>query len=41
MLSLLDIIKKTTGFLEAKGVENPRLNAELLIGRALGLPALP
>jgi release factor glutamine methyltransferase len=40
VLSLLDIIKKTTGFLEAKGVENPRLNAELLIGRALGLPRM-
>lgn len=40
MLPLLDIIRKTTGFLEAKGVENPRLNAELLIGRALGLPRM-
>jgi release factor glutamine methyltransferase len=40
MLSLLEIIKKTTGFLEAKGVENPRFNAELLIGRALGLPRM-
>jgi release factor glutamine methyltransferase len=40
VLALLDIIKKTTGFLEAKGVENPRLNAELLIGRALGLPRM-
>jgi release factor glutamine methyltransferase len=40
MLSLLEIIKKTTGFLEAKGVGNPRLNAELLIGRALGLPRM-
>jgi release factor glutamine methyltransferase len=40
MLTLLEIIKKTTGFLEAKGVENPRLNAELLIGHALGLPRM-
>lgn len=35
--SLLEIIKKTAGFLEGKGVEHPRLNAELLIGHALGL----
>jgi release factor glutamine methyltransferase len=40
MLTLLDIIKKTTGFFEAKGVENPRLNAELLIGHTLGLPRM-
>jgi release factor glutamine methyltransferase len=40
MLTLLEIIKKTTEFLEAKGVENPRLNAELLIGRALELPRM-
>jgi release factor glutamine methyltransferase len=40
MLTLLEIIKKTTGFLEGKGVENPRLNAELLIGHALGLPRM-
>ena len=37
MLSVLEIIKKTTEFLTTKGVENPRLNAELLIGHALGL----
>ena len=40
MLTLLDIIKKTTEFLDGKGVENPRLNAELLIGHALGLPRM-
>jgi release factor glutamine methyltransferase len=40
MLTLLEIVKKTTEFLEAKGVENPRLNAELLIGHALGLPRM-
>ncbi len=40
MLALLEIIKKTTGFLDGKGVENPRLNAELLIGHALGLPRM-
>lgn len=37
MLTVLDIIKKTTGFLAGKGVENARLNAEHLIGHALGL----
>ena len=40
MLTLLDIVKKTTEFLEGRGVENPRLNAELLIGHALGLPRM-
>ncbi|HTZ20183.1 MAG TPA: peptide chain release factor N(5)-glutamine methyltransferase [Opitutaceae bacterium] len=37
MLSVLEIIQKTTDFFAAKGVENPRLNAEILIGHALGL----
>jgi release factor glutamine methyltransferase len=35
--SVLEIIKKTTEFLQGKGVESPRLNAELLVGHALGL----
>jgi release factor glutamine methyltransferase len=37
MLTLLEIIKKTTEFFTQRGVESPRLNAELLIGHALGL----
>lgn len=37
MLSLLEIIKKTTEFFEKKGIESARLNAETLIGHALGL----
>lgn len=37
MLTVLEIIKRTTDFLASKGVENPRLNAELLIGQGLGL----
>lgn len=37
MLTVLEIIKRTTEFFAAKGLENPRLNAELLIGHALGL----
>src|SRR5215212_9505073 len=35
MLTVLEIIKRTTEFLAAKGIESPRLNAELLIGHAL------
>ena len=37
MPNVLEIVKKTTEFLAARGVENPRLNAEHLIGHALGL----
>lgn len=37
MLTVLDIIKRTTEFFEKRGVESARLNAELLIGHALGL----
>ena len=35
MHTILEIIKKTTDFLASKGIESPRLNAELLVGRAL------
>jgi release factor glutamine methyltransferase len=37
MLTVLEIIKRTTEFFEKRGVESARLNAELLIGHALGL----
>jgi release factor glutamine methyltransferase len=37
MLTVLEIIKRTTDFLEKRGVESARLNAELLIGHSLGL----
>ena len=37
MLSLLEVIQKTADFLSKKTLESPRLNAELLIGHALGL----
>ena len=37
MLTVLEIIKRTTDFLEKRGVESARLNAELLIGHALAL----
>ncbi len=36
-LTLLEVIQKTTDFFAAKGIESARLNAELLIGHALGL----
>ena len=37
MPAVLEIIQKTSEFLSARGVESPRLNAELLIGHALEL----
>lgn len=37
MLTVLEIIKRTTDFFLGKGIESPRLNAEHLIGHALGL----
>lgn len=37
MPTVLEIIQKSTDFLAGKGVESARLNAELLIGHALGL----
>jgi release factor glutamine methyltransferase len=40
MTSLLEVITKSAAFLERKGVEHPRLNAELLAGHALGLPRM-
>ena len=37
MLTVLEVIKKTTDFFAAKGIESPRLNAELLVGHVLAL----
>lgn len=37
MHTVLEVVKRTTGFLEGKGVESARLNAEMLVGHALGL----
>lgn len=37
MLTVLEVIKKTTDFFAAKGIESPRLNAEQIVGHALGL----
>src|SRR4051794_12863731 len=36
MHTVLEIIKRTTDFFAGKGIDSPRLNAELLIGHALG-----
>lgn len=37
MHTVLEVVKRTTEFLAGRGVESPRLNAELLVGYALGL----
>lgn len=37
MITVLEVLQKSSKFLESKKVEHPRLNAELLIGHALGL----
>ncbi len=39
-LNVLEVIKKTSDFFASKGIESPRLNAELLVGQALGLPRM-
>jgi release factor glutamine methyltransferase len=36
-LNLGDVLRGATGYLAARGVESPRLDAELLLARALGL----
>ncbi len=37
MITVLEVIKRTTDFLAGKGIDNARLNAEHLVGHALGL----
>lgn len=37
MLTLLEIVKRTADFFDKRGIEQPRLNAELVIGHGLGL----
>ncbi len=39
-MTVLEAIQRGTDFLAAKGVESPRLQAELLLARALGVPRL-
>ena len=40
MLTVLEIIRRTTEFFAGRGLPSPRLNAELLVGHALGLPRM-
>ena len=40
MQTVLDILKKTTGFFEGKGIDNARLNAELLLAKGLNCKRL-
>lgn len=37
MLTVLEIIRRTTEFFEGKGIETPRLDAELLLAHTLGM----
>lgn len=37
VLTVLEIIRRTSEFLASRGIDSPRLNAELLLGHALGL----
>jgi release factor glutamine methyltransferase len=37
MLNILEVVKKTSEFFASKAIETPRLNAELIVGHALGL----
>lgn len=40
MLTVLEVVKKTSEFFSSREVDSPRLNAELLVGHALGLPRM-
>ncbi len=37
MITVVDVLKRTEGFLRDKGVPSPRLDAELILGHHLGL----
>lgn len=39
-MTVLEVIKKSTDFLAGKGVESPRLQAELLLAQVLGVPRM-
>jgi release factor glutamine methyltransferase len=39
-VTVLEVIQRSTGFLARKGVESPRLQVELLLSHALGVPRL-
>ena len=38
--NLIDVLREAASFLEKKGIENPRLNAECLMGHVLDLPRM-
>ena len=40
MLTLLEVLNRTTAYLEGKGVENPRLDAQWLLADVLGMKRL-
>ena len=40
MITLIDVIQKTSDFFSAKSIENARLNAELIIAKVLNLNRL-
>jgi release factor glutamine methyltransferase len=40
LVTVLEVIQRSTGFLTRKGVESPRLQAELLLAHALQLPRM-
>ncbi|HEY1848040.1 MAG TPA: peptide chain release factor N(5)-glutamine methyltransferase [Opitutaceae bacterium] len=40
MMTVLEVVRKTAEFFSSKGIEAPRLNAELLVGHALSLPRM-
>jgi len=39
-MTVLEVVQKTAEFFSAKGIESPRLNAEILVGHALQLPRM-
>lgn len=39
-MTVLDIIRKSTNFLDAKGVESPRLQSESILAHVLGMPRM-
>ena len=39
-MTVLEVIQKSTGFLTKKGLDSPRLQAELLLAHVLKLPRM-
>jgi release factor glutamine methyltransferase len=40
MMTVIEVVKKTSDFFALKGIDSARLNAEILVGHALGLPRM-